>query len=204
MVRLLPADEAYFTLLERLAGHLTAALAGAQDAFTDPASAAEILVAVRAEEHAADALAREILTRLDRTFVTPFDRDDIHALALHLDMVVDLAEDAAESLVTLHVKQPDASAAELAGVLLRAGQALAQAVGALRRPGELLAAAQQVRRIEEEGDAVYTRVMTTLFADPPDPMDVLRRKTLYDTLEEALDECERVAAVLEGVALQYR
>lgn len=203
MVRLIPTDEAYFRLLDDLAGLLTEAAAQLADLLAAPEHAGPLVHTIREIEHRADELTHEITSRLDRTFVTPFEPEDIHALARRIDAVVDLAEDTAESVQTFHVQGVDQRAHQLARVLLRACQALASGVAELKKPKRVTAHTQRVKELEEEGDAVFAAAMEELFAGSTDPIEVLKRKSLYDKLEAAIDECDAVAKVLESVAVKH-
>ena len=134
MSPLLPRDEAYFEMLARLAGHLTTVSGRLAELFAEPGRAGELVLAIRETEHAADGLTHEIRQRLYETFVTPFDPEDILALATGIDRVIDLVEDAAESAETFGLVEVDEAACRLAAVLQRAAGVIGTAVGELHRP----------------------------------------------------------------------
>lgn len=203
MVRLIPTDEAYFGMLGDLAGLLTEAAEQLAALLEAPEHAEPLVHTIRQIESRADDLKHEIVARLSRTFVTPFDREDIHALADRIDAVVDLAEDVAESIQTLHVRRVDERTRQLADVLLRACRVLAAGVGELEKPKRVVEHTRRMKALEEEGDRVFDAAMAELFAGTPDPLDVLRRKSLYDKLEDAIDECDDVANVLESIAVKH-
>lgn len=203
MVRLIPTDEAYFGMLGDLAGLLTEAATQLDALLAAPEHADPLVHTIRQIESRADDLKHEIIARLSRTFVTPFDREDIHTLADRIDAVVDLAEDVAESIQTLHVRSVDQPTRQLADVLLRACRVLAAGVAELKRPKRVVEHTRRMKALEEEGDRVFDAAMGELFAGSPDPLDVLRRKSLYDKLEDAIDECDDVANVLESIAVKH-
>lgn len=182
---------------------MTEAAAQLADLLAAPVHAAPLVHTIREIEHRADELTHEITARLDRTFVTPFDPEDIHALARRIDAVVNLAEDTAESVQTLHIHAVDPRASQLADVLIRASQALATGVGELKSPKRVTEHTRRVKELEEEGDAVFDAAMEELFAGSTDPLEVLKRKTLYDKLEAAIDECDHAATVLESIAVKH-
>ncbi|HEX6037747.1 DUF47 domain-containing protein [Longimicrobium sp.] len=203
MTRLLPADEAYFQMLDELAGLLTEAAVQLAHLMAQPAHSGPLVQTIRHIEHRADELAHEIDVRLSTTFVTPFEPEDIHGLAGRIDRVVDLAEDAAETVETLRLEQPDEQARRLADVLLRACQLLASSVSELKKPKRVLEHTRRMKRLEAERGTAFDAALRELFPGTPDPLDVLRRKTLYDGLKAAIDECGRVAGVLERIAVKH-
>lgn len=203
MTRLLPADEAYFRMLDELAGLLTEAAAQLAQLMAQPAHSGPLVQTIRHIEHRADELTHEIDVRLSTTFVTPFEPEDIHGLAGRIDRVVDLAEDAAETVETLRLDSPDERARQLADVLLCACQVLASAVSGLKKPKRVLEHTHRMKRLEAEGGSAFHDALRELFSGTPDPLDVLKRKTLYEGLRAAIDECGRVAGVLESVAVKH-
>jgi uncharacterized protein len=203
VVRLIPMDEAYFGMLGELGGLLTEAATQLAALLAAPEHADPLVHTIRHIENRADELKHEIVARLSRTFVTPLDREDIHALADRIDAVVDLAEDVAESIQTLHIRSVDERTRQLADVLLRGCRELAAGVAELKKPKRVMEHTRRVKTLEEEGDRVFDAALGELFAGSPDPLDVLRRKSLYDKLEDAIDECDDVANVLESIAVKH-
>jgi hypothetical protein len=204
MVRLFPKDDSYFDELETLAGHLTTAADLLNRLFQDPREPARLERRIRTAEHEADELTGEITSRLDGSLVAPFDREDLYAIARGLDNVVDQVEDAASYVAAFEISRADEGARELAGVLLRGSMLVATAVANLRTSGIDRDPFREIQALGEEGDAVYERVMTGLFAGKPDPIETLKWKEIYDKLEAAIDGIETVADVLESVAIKNR
>jgi predicted phosphate transport protein (TIGR00153 family) len=201
-VRLLPKDEGFFRLFDQLADCVVESSRFLHQLFADPTRLQEFAAEVKRVEHAADDLTHEVMERLDRSFVTPLDREDIHALANRLDNVVDLMDGAARRAVVFGIRERPEEAAQLAALLERSASCIQQAVHGIRDPKLVFARMREVKRIEEEGDALYSRALTNLFAGTPDPIHVIKWKELLDNLEHALDEAEDVTNVLETISLK--
>jgi len=163
----------------------------------------EHAAAIKAVEHEADALTREIIGRIDRTFVTPIDREDIHLLASRLDNVIDLLDGTARRAQVFGIRHVHDSARSLTEVLIRAGTAIEIAVVSVRKPRIVSERMREVKRLEEEADVLYQEALSTLFAGSPEPLEVIKWKDLLDLLENAMDECEDVANVLESISLKH-
>ena len=202
-MRLIPTDERYFELFSDLVAKLSAAAALLQDLFAEPHRAAELAARIKELEHEADRATDAINARLDRTFITPFDREDIHALAGHLDDVVDLVDGTARRATVFRIREVQPAAVALAEVLGRASRQLEASVRQLQSPHEALDRVRLVKTLEEEGDALYQQAVTALFAGSPDPIEVMKWKELYDHLEQAIDECNHASQIVESVALKH-
>lgn len=201
--RLIPRDQEFFTLFNDLATHLKDAAKLLNEMFEHPEQMAEKVKAIKAVEHRADQLALEIDARIDSSFVTPIDREDIHALGTRLDDVIDLVDGTARRAEMLRVgtniREP---ARRLSRLLVEATDFLHRGVVGIRKPNDVKAAAIEVKRIEEEGDAVYHEAVGALFDGKPDPLDVIRWKELYDVLEESIDSCMAVVHALQSISLK--
>lgn len=202
MVRLIPTDERFFELFTQLAERLTTAASLLAELFAEPPRIAQLADEIKDVEHDADRLTHEINERIDKTFVTPFDREDIHALAMRLDNVIDLIDGTARRAVIFRVGGVRAEARQMAEVLLRSSRELEQLVTNLKRPRTVLDGTPQVKLLEEEGDALYHDAVETLFLGHPDPLEVIKWKELFDRLEDAIDECAHAARTLESIALK--
>src|SRR5262249_36494026 len=143
-------------------------------------------------EHQADQVTHEVVTRLDRVFITPLDREDIHLLASRLDDVLDLIDGTARRVQMFHAGMAPDGARLMADVVVRATGQLLVAVQSLERnPGHtVLDACVQVKRLEEEGDSLYHEWLGRLFEGTPDPLIVIKWKEIYDNLEKTLDYIE--------------
>lgn len=168
--------------------------------------ARQLYVKIKDAETSADSITHETIKRLHETWITPFDRDDIHALITRMDDVLDLIEAAAERIVLYRVVVAPPEALELANLLVESCDVLAKAVallGTMSRAPELLELCVEVNRLENAADSVHRRAMADLFKPGNDPLMVMKWRDILDGLESATDRCEDVANVLEGVVLEY-
>ena len=158
---------------------------------------------VKALEEVGDRITHDILHSLYSTTVTPLDREDIHSLATALDDAVDYTEEAADFLGLYKIEAPMEQALELTGVLRDCGRELAAALHHLTRLDSLAPHVKEVDRLEDEGDRISRSALVALFAGGIDPMVVIRWKDVFERLEQAIDSCDRVAHVLEGIAVKH-
>ncbi|HKO15643.1 MAG TPA: DUF47 family protein [Gemmatimonadaceae bacterium] len=200
--RLIPRDEKFFDLFDQLSAHLTATARMLGELFGDPAHVAEHVHAIKEVEHKADVLTASISQRIDKSFVTPIDREDIHMLASRLDDVIDLVDGTARRFEMLHITQTKQPAQELARVLVQAAEHIQGGVSSIRKPKVVTEQVADIKRLEEEGDAIYHEAVGALFAGNPDPLDVMKWKEMYDTLEGAIDSCMGVAQAIQSISLK--
>jgi uncharacterized protein Yka (UPF0111/DUF47 family) len=140
--------------------------------------------------------------RIDKSFITPIDREDIHMLASRLDDVIDLLDGTSRRFAMLHISEVLPPARQLSGILLRAANEIQAAVKEMRKPVAVNQHVARIKQLEEEGDAVYHEAVGALFAGTPNPLDVIKWKEMYDTLEGAIDSCMGVAQVLQSISLK--
>jgi len=202
-MRIIPRDEAFFDLFAQLSKRVATAARLLRDLFADPAHLEQHVAAIKAVEHEADEITHGIILRIDKSFVTPIDREDIHLLASELDNVVDLIDGTARRAQMFHIREAKPSARPLCDVLVRAVDHLEAAVAHMKDSRIVVARGRDVKLREEEGDAIYHQAVGELFAGTPNPLDVIKWKELFDTVERALDQCEDVANVLESIALKH-
>ena len=200
--RLIPRDKEFFSLFNQLAAHLKACAKLLQELFETGAPVGEKVKAIKAVEHKADQLTAEINARIDRSFVTPFDREDILALTTRLDDVIDLLDGTARRVEMLHIREMRPPAKQLARLLVEATEHLERGVQGIKRAKDVNACAIEVKRIEEEGDSIYHLAVGELFQGSPDPLDVIRWKELYDKLEDATDRCMGVVHALQSISMK--
>ena len=153
-------------------------------------------------EEEGDRITHDILHQLHSTAVTPIDREDIHALAAALDDVVDLTEETADVMGLYKIEAPMEQALELTTILREAGAGVAAALDTLDTLPAMGPHLAEVDRLEDEGDRISRQALVSLFAGGIDPMVVIRWKDVFERLEEAIDACERVAHLLEGIAVK--
>jgi uncharacterized protein len=201
--RFIPREEKFYTDFQALADELKngALLLEAMLAANHPVwnKADEI----KEVEHKCDFLTHGIIQRLNRTFVTPLDREDIHALARSLDDVMD-AIDASATLVRLYrLVTVRFGARELAHVITASTEQVRLALGAMEQHKGLLGHAVEINRLENEADRIHQQAVSQLFDEERDPVTVMKWKETLDFLEDAIDRCEDVANVLEGVMVKH-
>jgi uncharacterized protein len=197
-----PRDRVYFELFEE-AGQNVFLAADLLDQLLatypdDRALAREILDC----EHQGDRITHDIIDRLNHTFVTPIDREDILALASALDDVVDYTEEVADYLGLYKIEAPMDQAIKLAAVLKAAAYQVAEAIPRLRGFRDISLQTVEINRLENEGDRITREAVASLFAGGIDPMVVIRWKDIFERLEAAIDATERVANILEGIVIK--
>ena len=202
-VRLIPRDEAFFDMFAELAARLTGSAKLIRQLMSEPQRVEEHTSAIKRLEHEADSITHDVIARIDKTFVTPFDREDIHTLATSIDDVIDMIDGAARRTVMYGITDTREPARRLADVLARAADCVEAGVRGMRKPKQVSDMSREVKRLEEEGDAVYHEAIGALFRGNPDPIEVIKWKDVYDKLEDAIDRCEDVANVLESISLKH-
>jgi uncharacterized protein Yka (UPF0111/DUF47 family) len=203
LVRLIPHDEVFFDLFNEIAKRASTAAALLERLFAEPGRLDHYVGQIKAVEHEADNLTHDIINRIDKTFVTPIDREDIHQLASELDEVVDLVDGTARRAAMFRIAQVREPAKKLCAVLMQATAAIEVAVKNVRNSKVVAKESRVIKEREEEGDALYHEAVGLLFQGTPDPLDVIKWKELYDTLERALDQCEDVANVVESISFKH-
>jgi len=156
-------------------------------------------------EHAADRITHETVQLLHTTFITPFDRDDIHRLISRMDDVLDLIQDTGESLVLYDIQKVTPEATQLAELLLRCAERVQSAVGLMASMADapaILKICQEIDRLESEADRVMRSAISALFRNESDVRQVIKLKAVYESLESATDKCQDVANVIESVVLE--
>jgi predicted phosphate transport protein (TIGR00153 family) len=200
--RLMPRNEDFFDSFNQLASHLATSARMLNALFKEPQRTQEHVKAIKDVEHAADLLTAAIIQRINKSFVTPFDREDIHNVASSLDDVIDLVDGTARRYVMFHVGGSKEPAIRLTDILLRAADNIKEAVEGMRKPKVVHQKVATIKQLEEEGDAVYHEAVGALFRDSTDPIDVIKWKELYDTLERTIDSCMGVAQALQSLSLK--
>lgn len=177
-----------------------------RDLFASPPEKNAYLVeSIKRLEHQADEVTHEVVTRLDKSFITPLDREDIHLLASRLDDVMDRIDGTARRTHIFRSGTPPQGIVILADVIARATEQLLNAVKVLEngKAPVVIQACIQVKKLEEEGDATYAEWLARLFDQEKDPVSLIKWKEIYDTLEKTLDQAEDVANILESIAIKH-
>jgi predicted phosphate transport protein (TIGR00153 family) len=155
-------------------------------------------------EHEGDSLTRQVVDLLNRTFVTPFDRDDIYLLATAIDDVCDHVDEAAGDIAGYGIDEIRPKASEQARVILRSTEKLHEAVQRLEGFRDSNSQLRALRELEDEGDRLNREAVSELFSSGEDPISVIRWKDIHEQLEEAVDACENAADVLEAILVKNR
>jgi predicted phosphate transport protein (TIGR00153 family) len=199
LVRLLPREESFFDLFNRSAQNALEAARALAALMDDIHDAALRAAAIKELEDRGDELTHAIIDRLNRTFVTPFDREDILGLATQIDNVVDWIEAAAARLADYGVTAMRPEARQLAHIIVSICEAVVEAVAALRGGNRISGASREINRLENLADRVQRQAVGRLFREETNAIEVMKWKEIIETLEEATDQGEDVANVLETI-----
>ena len=202
----IPREESFFGLFEQSAQNMVKAAQGLKN-LVDTGDDIERRVGEITElEHQGDTITHQIVAQVNRTFVTPFDREDIALLAHTLDDVTDFIHAAADAMLIYKVECSTPRAKELADIIVQAAAEVERAMPHLRHPAELkrvLECCVELNRLENAADRVFRSAMGELFDDSTDFAHIVKWREIYEHMESATDRCEDVANVLEGVALKH-
>ncbi len=204
MFRLIPKETQFFDLFEQSVKLLLEAATLLRDAVMDYQTLPEKAHRIERLEHDADQVTHEIMAKLNRTFITPLDREDIHALAATLDDVMDFIEDSTQHLILYKVKQPTPEFKALAVVVAKQVEEISKMIPRLKnlKHADILEHCIEVNRLENEGDRILRQAVADLFENKGDPLEVMKWRELYKLLETATDKCEHVAIAIEGIFLK--
>ncbi len=206
-LRLLPREDKFFTLFEQSARNMVKTANSLQGLVDTWDNIGERVAEITELEHEGDTITHQIVALLNRTFVTPFDREDIALLAHSLDDVTDFIQSAADSMYIYKVQRPGARAKELADIIVRIAAEVERAMPQLRRHhidiGQVLTICVEINRLENMADQVYRLALGELFDGTANIADVIKWREIYEHMETATDRCEDVANVVEGVALKH-
>lgn len=202
ITRFLPREQSFFPIFNQVAANIcegARTLSGLFHNFDDRFARAG---AIKELEHKGDNLTHQIMTQLNQTFVTPFDREDIHALTTKLDDVLDLIDAAAGRIVNYRADRLRPGATELGEVLVKATEQIEAAVSRLEKPNGIMEHCIEINRLENEGDVIVRQAIGRLFEEEKDPVELIKWKEILEVLEIAIDKCEDVANILESVVLK--
>ena len=203
MFRLLPKEEKFFDLFEQQAAHIVTASRVLEEMTLEYADAKARAERVKDIEHAGDTVTHEIVRRLNTTFVTPIDREDIYALASRLDDVLDLIDAVADRLLLYKIDTPTDGCRAMAKIIVKTAEETDRAVRCLRTLSPYYHKhAVEVNRLENEADRLLRDQLAALFEATSDAIEVIKWKELYETMESVTDRCEDVVNVIEGIVLK--
>jgi predicted phosphate transport protein (TIGR00153 family) len=199
----IPREEKFYDDFRMFADQLRAGARMLEQMIATDPPAYDKAFEIKEIEHQCDFLTHEIIQRLNKTFVTPIDREDIHALARSLDDVMDEMDNAAHLIPLYKIDKIRGGARELVRVILEQCDEIRRAVEALESRKGVLDRAIEINRLENEADRIHKTAVGLLFDEERDPIMVMKWKELFDVLERATDRCEDVANLLENVVVKY-
>ena len=203
MVRMIPRETKFFDMFAEMSSNLTQGATALRELLKDYKDVNAGVQKIKDIEHKGDDLTHAVLIKLNQTFITPFDREDIHRLASSIDDVLDYVNSAADRLIMYKIKEVPNAAIELADVIVRQSDELSKAVHLLEKnPQKVLEYCVEVNRLENEADTVARNAIGKLFDNEIDPIHLIKIKELLEVLETATDKAEDAANVLETVVLK--
>jgi predicted phosphate transport protein (TIGR00153 family) len=203
MFNLIPKEVRFYDYFEQQSRHVLKASALLHELVHNFADARAKMHAIKEVEHQGDAVTHEIVRKLNTTFITPIDREDIHALATRLDDVLDYIEASSERLVVYRIKEPTSACRAMADVIVKTAEAMDRAIRCLRHMDPAFHEhAVEVNRLENSADNLLRDSLAALFEEQADPIEVIKWKEIYETMEIVTDRCEDVANVIEGIILK--
>ena len=200
--RLLPREERFFVLFVKQAQNIQVGAEALLKMLSQYTGVPEQVQSIKAIEHEGDELTHNLLTMLNQTFVTPLDREDIHELSSTLDDVIDLIDAAASRFVLYRVNKVRQGTIELVNVLVSATAELTAAVRALSTPEKAMKHCIEINRYENESDRICRTLIAKLFDEEKDSVQIIKWKEIFEVIETAVDKCEDVANVIEGIVIK--
>lgn len=201
-MRLIPREKKFFRMFADVSENLTQGARLLHDIMKNPVDLPTKIARLQDIEHRGDDMTHDIIRMLNQTFITPFDREDIHHLSSSLDDVLDFVNAAGTRMMLYRITAPPPAAAELAELIVQQSEELAKGVALLQDNQRVLDHCVEVKRLENEADRVSRKAIAELFEREKDPIQLIKMKELYEVLETATDKGEDAANVLEAVALK--
>lgn len=203
--RFMPKEEDFYSLLEQTANFVIQGTDQLQQLLDNYADLDTRLQTLENLEHACDRVTHVTMDRLNKAFITPFDREDIHRLVIAIDDVMDTAEAAAQRMQMCRIKKTGEDAQKLGHIIHRQSQCIQRAVSALRdmRNSNLIQdQCVEIHRLENESDIIMKKAIGRLFDEEKDAVEILKMKEVYENLEVVTDRCEAVASTIQGVIVK--
>ena len=201
---LLPREDVYFDLFTKMADKIQEASALLTEMLDAPSDEfASYKKRIKDVEHACDELTHQITNKLNKSFITPFDREDIYTLAVALDDICDYIDAGVRAILMYDIREQNAHSRQLARIIRDLGVEIKGAVSVLSRPDGINNRFREIHRLENEADDVYFRAIGQLFQEEKDPIEVIKWKEFYEILENATDRCESVANIIESIVLKH-
>jgi uncharacterized protein len=203
MLNVLPRDEKYFERFSELAKRTHDAAVVLNRFFIGELDVPTAADQIKRLEHECDQISHEILRGIDRTFITPIDREDIHQLAVRLDDVIDLIDGTVRRLAVFNISEPTAASRKLSAIIVEVTREMVEAVAELKKQKGVIEHCIRMKQYENEGDVAYQEAVGSLFRQSIPPIEVIKWKDVYDQMEGCIDQSEAVAHVLESVVLKH-
>jgi uncharacterized protein len=200
--RLMPREDDYFALFQRQAENIVAGATAFTKMLEHYTGVPEQVQIVKAIEHSGDEITHQIYRKLNQTFITPFDREDIHELCGTMDDVIDLIDAAASRFVLYRIERVRAGTIDLSKVLTLATMELSAAIHAIPSPDIALQRVIEINRLENESDRICRSLIARLFEEEKDPIQIIKWKEIFEVVETAVDKCEDVSNVIESIILK--
>lgn len=201
-MRLLPREEKFFVMFGQMGQMLIEGADLLNKLLSDVTQAPVYQGEIKSLEHKADSLTHSIITKLNQTFITPFDREDIHLLSTRLDDVLDLMDATAMRIVTYNIRTLGLGTQQLGQILAAQVQEISKALALLKRRDGVLQHCIEINRLEDDADRIARASIGMLFEKEENPIRLIKQKELYEVLELATDKCEDVANVIETIVLK--
>lgn len=201
---LLPKEDEYFVFFSQISELIVIVSNCLVDMLKDdPQNYENHSKKIKDAEHACDELTHKITTKLNKSFITPFDREDIYTLTVALDDICDYIDAGARAIVMYDIKATNEHATGLARVLQALAKEINSAVGMLKKPNGINKHFVEIHRLENDADDIYFRAIGELFQKETDPIQLIKMKELYEILENGTDRCESVANIIESIVLKH-
>jgi uncharacterized protein len=202
MFRLIPKDEKFFEMFVSMAQNVHAGSGLLLEMMEPEANLPDLAQSIKSLEHKGDRMTHDLITKLNRTFVVPIDREDIYRLSSCIDDILDLIESVARRMVLFKIGKPSEPAAQLSQLLHRGTAQVVAAVSELKHGMKVIEHCIEINRLEDEADHVYHQVLGQLFESEKDPIELIKWKEIYETLETSVDKCEDAANVIESIVVK--
>jgi len=202
MIKLIPKEEKFFDMFNAMAQNVHEGSKLLKKMMEKDPDLRDIAESIKALEHKGDRMTHDLFTKLNKTFIVPIDREDIHALSSKIDDVMDLIESIARRMVLFKIKETSEPATQLAQILSRSTAEVMAAISQLQNGMKVMEHCIEINRLENEGDHIYHVALGKLFETETDPINLIKWKELLEELENSLDKCEDVANLIEGIVLE--
>ena len=202
MIKFIPKEEKFFDMFNAMAQNVQEGSKLLKKMMEKDADIRDIAESIKALEHKGDRMTHDLFTKLNKTFIVPIDREDIHALSSKIDDVMDLIESIARRMVLFKIKETSEPATQLAQILSRSTAEVTAAVSQLQNGMKVMEHCIEINRLENEADHIYHVALGKLFETETDPINLIKWKELLEKLETSLDKCEDVANVIESIVVK--